>query len=106
MDPNINFALFVDCVLDIVLAIIGISDFSRDLFWLLFSSLDGDLEFVATGFTVLLHLVTSLNDELNRFIEGTFSHETGAITEGLLRLGVKEERELSVGGGQIIARER
>ena len=52
-----------------------------DILRLLFSSLDSDLEFIATGCTVLLLLITGLDDELNRLIEGTVGQKTRAIAE-------------------------
>ena len=41
---DINLALSVNSVLDVVLSIVSIDDLSLDLLWLLLSGLNGDLE--------------------------------------------------------------
>ena len=41
---DINLDLSVNSVLDVVLSIVSIYDLSLDFFWLLLSSLNGDLE--------------------------------------------------------------
>ena len=79
LDVNINFS--IDLVLDEIFAVIGIDDLARDLLGLIFFGLDGDLEIVTTGLTVLFLLITGLNKELNRLADSAFTHETRTKAE-------------------------
>ena len=79
LDVNINFS--IDLVLNEILAIIGINNLALDLLGLFFSGLDGDLEVVTAGLTVLFLLVTGLNKELNRLADSAFAHETRSKAE-------------------------
>ena len=79
LDVNINFS--IDLVLDEIFAVIGIDNLACDLLGLFFFGLDGDLEIVTTGLTVLFLLVTGLNKELNGLADSAFTHETRTKAE-------------------------
>lgn len=102
---DIDIAFVVDSVLDVVLAIVRVGDLGLDLLWLFLAGGDSHLEVVTARGTVLLVLVTGLNDELDGLADAEVLEHARSIAERLLGLGVKEEVELGVGRGQIVAGE-
>lgn len=75
-------------ILDEVLTIVVIVDFTRNLNT--FGCLDVDLEDIATRFTVLVLVVTGLNNELNGLANSLFLEDTRSESKGLVGTGVKE----------------
>ena len=79
LDVNINFS--IDRVLDEILAVISINDLALDVLRFFFFGLNGNLEGVTAGLTVLFLLVTCLNKELDRLSDRAFLHETRTKAE-------------------------
>lgn len=100
-DVDVNFS--IDLVLDVVLTIVSIDNLDRNLHWLSFFCLDGDLELVTTGLPVFFLLVTSLNDELNGLTDSAVLEKTGTIAERLVSSSVQEEVEVTVSRCQVVA---
>ena len=103
LDRDVNLAFLGDCVAHEVLTVLGVLNFVGNLLRLLFARLDHDFEVVATGGTILLVLVTSLNDEFGLLVEAVSFLDSGTVTQRFLCLSVKEEAERNVGGGKIAA---
>jgi hypothetical protein len=97
-------ALFVNLVLDEVLAIVVVVNLAGNLNTL--GGLDVHLENVATRFTVLVLVVTSLNNKLNGLANGLVFQNTGAKGKRLVGTGVKEVGVAYGGSGKFATEDR
>ena len=101
LDNDVDFALLLTSVLDIVLTVVGISDLTWDILWLLLTSGDSHLELVPTRGTILFVLIPGLDDELNIVLGGELGQDSWSIAESLVWLGVQEERVVHIGGRHV-----
>lgn len=96
-DSNVNVTLIGDGVLNEVLTIIMIGDFTGDLETIF--GLDVDLEGVTSGLSVLAFIVTGLDDELNWLADGLILEDTWSKGKRLVSARVKEVGVVNVSGG-------
>jgi len=75
-DINDHFALLFNHILDEVLAVVIVSDLTRDFF--LVSCLDFNEESIETGLAVFTKVVSGLNDEFNWFSNSLIFQDTKA----------------------------
>ena len=69
LDLDVDLALFVDGVLDVVLAVVGVDDLGLDGLRFFFACLYRDLEVVTARGAVLLVLVPPLDDEFDGLVD-------------------------------------
>ena len=99
-DLDLDLALLVNLVLDLVGAVVLIGEGVRDL-GVVADLGNFDLEDVETGLSVLTEVVTSLDDELSRVADCRILQETRAERKRLVSSGVHEVGEQARGSGKI-----
>lgn len=101
-DLDLNRASTSSCKDDRVLTIILVDDFAREFFLHLIVGLDADLEIIASRCTVFAVIVTCLDEEFNRLVNGHFLHETTSKTERVDSSSVQEEAEVTPRGSEVL----
>lgn len=80
-DLDFTLDLSVDGVADVVFTVVGVLNLSLDLLGLLLDGLDADLELITTRSSVLLLLVTSLDDESDLLVDRAVLEQTWTVAE-------------------------